>query len=135
MMKINKILFISSLIYLSACAVPAFATLTVPADGISSFSAEFEEVLPICENGTLHIIMSGEMLIILVPTVPISPIIPIVKLFGPIPYSDAKGSFFWSGTCYLPPYDEPMEVDATMIQIGTTLLPTPDVIYPYIMFF
>ncbi|HEY4512382.1 MAG TPA: hypothetical protein VJH63_01825 [Candidatus Paceibacterota bacterium] len=137
MKKLLIPLIIFLLFFGSFSSTFAIVTWPTPID-TSDYDGLFIAMLPICYNGAVVLVESGIVLPLLLPYVPVSPIVPVFKFAGPIPDSDTGGKFFWGGVCFLinPLHlTIPIPMLGTLIQIGTTLLPTPDAIYPFIYMF
>lgn len=132
MKKVFKIIIVLLVVVSISIAAPmTLAQITLPHPFID-FSGIFIAFLPICVNGALVTVATPVPLVLLFPYVPITPIVPVFKLWGPIPGATTIGNFLPGGICFIPipgPFGKvilfPLPVLGTLVQIGTTLVPTP----------
>ena len=132
MIRFKKIILVAFiLISLALPAQSALGQLTVPHPFVD-FSGIFGAFAPVCLNGALVLVITPVPLVLLFPYVPITPLVPVFKLWGPIPGATTVGNFAPGGLCLVPipgPFGTviiiPVPVIGTLVQIGTSLVPTP----------
>ncbi len=93
---------------------------------ICGFAGIYGVFKPECYEGALVTVYVPFKITLLFPDVPVTPIVPVGKLWGPITGASTKGNFILGlGQCTNPVTNVVTPVLGTLIQIGTSAVPTP----------